>query len=203
MQIPKHLQPQTRFGFRDWKAQTSLIKRKTRKIRTSGRYCYSKPADPTGICIEMVLSMRTQVLFTTTALPKRQFCLPVRGGLTLREALSLMEIIYSTGRLRAVDLVEINPALGDESDRKRTIDAGLAVLRAALGFSRKGRAPKGVKDLPIPECQLDKHKAAQNIGFFQVLFGTIHINSSRQFNCLSRQGCLQSLFQKHRRITQI
>ncbi|CAK1599720.1 unnamed protein product [Parnassius mnemosyne] len=74
---------------------------------------------------------------------------PVRGGLTLREAISLMEIIYSTGRLRAIDLVEINPALGDESDRKRTIEAGLCVLKAALGFSRRGTAPRGVLDLPV------------------------------------------------------
>ncbi|XP_068628773.1 arginase-2, mitochondrial isoform X2 [Battus philenor] len=74
---------------------------------------------------------------------------PVRGGLSLREAISLMEIIHSTGRLRAIDLVEINPALGDESDRKRTIEAGLCVLKAGLGFSRRGTAPRGVLDLPI------------------------------------------------------
>lgn len=60
-----------------------------------------------------------------------------------------MEIIYSTGRLRAVDLVEINPALGDTSDRKRTLDAGMCVLKAALGFSRRGAAPRGVFDLPV------------------------------------------------------
>ncbi|CAG5018469.1 unnamed protein product [Parnassius apollo] len=74
---------------------------------------------------------------------------PVRGGLTLREAINLMEIIHSTGRLRAIDLVEINPALGDESDRKRTIEAGLCVLKAALGFSRRGTAPRGILDLPV------------------------------------------------------
>lgn len=60
-----------------------------------------------------------------------------------------MEIIHGTGRLRAVDLVEINPALGNESDRKKTVEAGLAVLRAALGFSRRGTAPRGIADLPI------------------------------------------------------
>lgn len=73
----------------------------------------------------------------------------MRGGLSLREAICLMEIIHSTGRLRAVDLVEINPALGNDSDRKRTIEAGLSVLRAALGFSRRGTAPRGVVDLPV------------------------------------------------------
>ncbi|KAH9633973.1 hypothetical protein HF086_001175 [Spodoptera exigua] len=80
---------------------------------------------------------------------------PVRGGLSLREAINLMEIIYATGRLRAVDLVEINPAIGDESDRKKTIEAGLCVLKAALGFSRRGTAPRGVIDLPVqdPDAQ--------------------------------------------------
>lgn len=74
---------------------------------------------------------------------------PVRGGLTLREGLYLMEHLHSTGRLRAIDLVEINPAIGDDIDRRRTIEAGLAVLKAALGHSRRGTAPKGVKDIPL------------------------------------------------------
>ncbi|CAH4014821.1 unnamed protein product [Pieris brassicae] len=73
----------------------------------------------------------------------------VRGGLTLREAIKLMEIIHSTGRLRALDLVEINPAIGNDSDRKRTIEAGLCILKAALGFSRRGTTPRGVSDLPV------------------------------------------------------
>lgn len=79
----------------------------------------------------------------------QSYLFTVRGGLTLREAICLMEIIHQTGRLRAVDLVEINPALGNESDRKRTLEAGLSVLKAALGFSRKGTAPRGVLDLPV------------------------------------------------------
>lgn len=74
---------------------------------------------------------------------------PVRGGLTLREGITLMELIHATGRLRAVDLVEINPALGSGADRDRTLEAGVAVLRAALGFSRRGTAPRDKLDLPI------------------------------------------------------
>ncbi|XP_053600753.1 arginase-1 isoform X2 [Plodia interpunctella] len=83
---------------------------------------------------------------------------PVRGGLTLREAITLMEIIRSTGRLRAIDLVEINPALGDDADRRRTIEAGICVLRAALGFSRRGSIPKGVIDLPIQTSHSNNQK---------------------------------------------
>ncbi|XP_048481756.1 arginase, hepatic isoform X2 [Plutella xylostella] len=75
---------------------------------------------------------------------------PVRGGLTLREGINMMETIYATGRLRAVDLVEINPAIGTDTDRRHTIDAGLSILKAALGAPRRGTAPKGVLDLPKP-----------------------------------------------------
>lgn len=75
--------------------------------------------------------------------------LSVRGGMTLREAIKLMELIHGTGRLRALDLVEINPALGNDYDRKRTIEAGLCILKAALGFSRRGITPRGVQDLPV------------------------------------------------------
>lgn len=80
-----------------------------------------------------------------------RFIFTVRGGLSLREAIMLMEIVHATGRLRAVDLVEINPAVGNEIDRKRTIEAGMCVLKAALGFSRRGTAPRDVLDLPIQD----------------------------------------------------
>lgn len=73
----------------------------------------------------------------------------VRGGLTLREGIHLVEMIYSTGRLRAIDLVEINPAIGTESDRRRTIEAGIVILKAALGAHRRGTAPSNVVDLPL------------------------------------------------------
>ncbi|GBP66788.1 Arginase-2, mitochondrial [Eumeta japonica] len=74
---------------------------------------------------------------------------PVRGGLTLREGITVMEMLHATGRLRAVDLVEINPALGDDADRRHTLEAGLCILKAALGFSRRGTAPANVLDLPL------------------------------------------------------
>lgn len=78
----------------------------------------------------------------------------VRGGMTLREGINLMEMIYATGRLRAVDLVEINPAIGTESDRRRTIEAGIMILKAALGAHRKGSVPRDAVDLPL---QTKKH----------------------------------------------
>ncbi|XP_026323390.1 arginase, hepatic isoform X2 [Hyposmocoma kahamanoa] len=84
----------------------------------------------------------------------------VRGGLTLREGINLMEMIYSTGRLRAIDLVEINPAIGTESDRRRTIEAGIVILKAALGAHRRGTAPRDVLDLPLQTKK--KHEEAKD-----------------------------------------
>lgn len=72
----------------------------------------------------------------------------VRGGLTLREGICIMEIIHSTGRLKAIDLVEINPALGNDEDRRRTVDAGISILKAGLGYQRRGTAPSGATDIP-------------------------------------------------------
>lgn len=62
-----------------------------------------------------------------------------------------METIYATGRLRGLDMVEVNPVLGSDHDRKRTIEASMCVLKAGLGFDRKGSAPIGVNGLPTPE----------------------------------------------------
>ena len=63
---------------------------------------------------------------------------PVRGGMTLREGIYIMEEAYNTGRLQAVDLVEVNPSLGTQEDAKRTVDAAVQLLVAACGHSRQG-----------------------------------------------------------------
>ncbi|KAK7791958.1 hypothetical protein R5R35_009256 [Gryllus longicercus] len=74
---------------------------------------------------------------------------PVRGGLSLREALALVEEVRRSGRLAAVDLVEFNPAVGDARDRATTVEACRSVLRAACGHSRSGALPPD-EDLPLP-----------------------------------------------------
>lgn len=59
---------------------------------------------------------------------------PVRGGLTLREALFLSERIAETGKLVALDIVECNPALAvHDLHVVDTISAGCAIARCALG----------------------------------------------------------------------
>lgn len=60
----------------------------------------------------------------------------MRGGLSLREALIVMEVIRSTRRLRGIDLVEINPSLGDKKDIKVTVDAAIEIILAGLGHKR-------------------------------------------------------------------
>jgi len=51
---------------------------------------------------------------------------PVPGGLTYREAHLLMEILAQTGRVRSLDLVEVNPIL-DERNRTAEMMVGLAL----------------------------------------------------------------------------
>ncbi|KAJ8981226.1 hypothetical protein NQ317_004170 [Molorchus minor] len=74
--------------------------------------------------------------------------IPIRGGLTLREGIHVMESVYKTGRLGAMDLVEVNPSIGTEQDVKRTVDAAIHIILSAFGYSRKGLIPKDAQ-LPL------------------------------------------------------
>ncbi|CAF1139342.1 unnamed protein product [Adineta steineri] len=58
---------------------------------------------------------------------------PVRGGLTFREGHYLLEALHSTGRLVALDMVELNPAIGDHCED--TIAIGCSLIRATFGES--------------------------------------------------------------------
>jgi arginase len=55
---------------------------------------------------------------------------PVRGGVTYREAHSALERVAARGRLRSLDLVEVNPIL-DERNETASLAAELA--SSALG----------------------------------------------------------------------
>lgn len=77
------------------------------------------------------------------------FAISVRGGLSLREGICILEEIYDTGRLAAVDLVEVNPAIGSEDDVAKTVDAAIEILKAACGTVRKGVLPIDI-DIPKP-----------------------------------------------------
>lgn len=74
----------------------------------------------------------------------------VRGGLSLREAIHLMEEIYRTHRLSAIDLVEVNPQIGSKQDVKTTVEAAIYIIQAAFGYTRRGlKVPVGVTDMPL------------------------------------------------------
>lgn len=79
--------------------------------------------------------------------PYNQILVP--GGLTLREGSYIMEELHRTGRLEAVDLVEVNPNFGNSNDLKKTVDAGIHILKASCGNLRSGNLPKQIKDIPI------------------------------------------------------
>lgn len=63
---------------------------------------------------------------------------PVVGGLTLREGVFLMEQVFKTGTLSSMDLVEVNPCLGDAKDVKSTLNSAKLIIQAALGNNRSG-----------------------------------------------------------------
>lgn len=58
----------------------------------------------------------------------------VEGGLTLREGRYIAEVMAATGRLRSMDLVEVNPKLRTEG-LERTVQSAKIVIKAALGHT--------------------------------------------------------------------
>ena len=59
---------------------------------------------------------------------------PVREGLTLTEGLTLCKMVHSMGRLRAMDMVEVNPRLAkNQEEVERTANTANELILAALG----------------------------------------------------------------------
>lgn len=59
---------------------------------------------------------------------------PVRGGLSLREGLFIMEELAASRLLAGLDIVEVNPALGPtKTHTLDTVNTGLSISRCALG----------------------------------------------------------------------
>lgn len=58
---------------------------------------------------------------------------PVPGGLSLREGAFLVEEVCRTGCLSSLDLVEVNPKLGDKSDVETTLNSAMLIIKSALG----------------------------------------------------------------------
>ncbi len=57
----------------------------------------------------------------------------VQGGLTIREGKFIGEYLYKTGKLRSMELVEVNPALCPDIDCVKTVSSALTVIASAMG----------------------------------------------------------------------
>lgn len=66
----------------------------------------------------------------------------------MREALHVMEVAHRSGTMSALDIVEVNPMIGNGKEVHQTIDAALHVVKAAFGHSRSGAVPPHVRNLP-------------------------------------------------------
>lgn len=63
---------------------------------------------------------------------------PVDYGLTRREALLIAEELSATGLLKGLDLVEVNPLLGNPDDVKKTVSMAVDVISTFLSRNRPG-----------------------------------------------------------------
>lgn len=68
---------------------------------------------------------------------------PAMGGLSYREGMFIAETVANTGRLSALDVVEVNPRLGNETEQKHTVDVALDIIQAVFGKNRRGMLPPG------------------------------------------------------------
>lgn len=66
-----------------------------------------------------------------------------------------MEQIRKTGRLEAIDLVEVNPDIGSENDVKKTVAAAIHILAAACGTLRGGNLPKNCEQIPTQKSDAE------------------------------------------------
>lgn len=66
---------------------------------------------------------------------------PAMGGLSYREGKFIAETVANTGRLSALDVVEVNPLLGSEIQQKFTIEVALDIVQAVFGKKRAGTIP--------------------------------------------------------------
>lgn len=63
---------------------------------------------------------------------------PVHGGLTFRECMYMAEILHATNRISVLDIVELNPTLGTEEDKEKTIMHTMKIIEHFYGNKRAG-----------------------------------------------------------------
>lgn len=76
---------------------------------------------------------------------------PVDAGLSLREGLYIGEEMHRQGiNVSVMDLVEVNPLLGNEKEGNLTAKSGVQIISAFMGGYRGGQYPSGY-ELPKPK----------------------------------------------------
>ncbi|XP_065163528.1 arginase-1 isoform X1 [Atheta coriaria] len=73
---------------------------------------------------------------------------PVRGGLSLREGIHIMETVNEHGCLRVLDVVEVNPLIGKKEDVERTVEAAIEIIKAAFIGKREGVRDETILKIP-------------------------------------------------------
>jgi len=72
------------------------------------------------------------------------------GGLTLPELMYIGNVIHESGKLKALDLVEVNPLLSENiSDLNKTIFSATRAILSFFGFNTLGTILKSYS-LPKP-----------------------------------------------------
>ncbi|XP_037826950.1 arginase-1-like, partial [Lucilia sericata] len=61
----------------------------------------------------------------------------VYGGLSLREGIFIVESLSETKRVQGIDLVELNPSLGNAQDVKTSVSATMEILKTICGGHRR------------------------------------------------------------------
>merc|ERR1711942_358382 len=62
---------------------------------------------------------------------------PVRKGLTLEEGITISSLMHQTGRLRALDMMEVNPKLAkNKAELDKTVDTAKTLILTALGIEQ-------------------------------------------------------------------
>lgn len=73
----------------------------------------------------------------------------VSGGLTLYEAKYLIEDVRRTGRLNSMDLVEVNPMLGNQEDLQTTLETTFSLIHSLKAPQTKLDIPNTEKKTPL------------------------------------------------------
>ena len=65
------------------------------------------------------------------------------GGLTLREGMYIAGELANTGKLRGVDLVEVNTYVGDKEDAAKTLKTAGDIIESCFGKRKMNSFPEG------------------------------------------------------------